>query len=54
MTCSSWHQIDAGALRLNVQPVSIAEVAAEVVDAMQAQALQRDIALSIGCGREAC
>jgi signal transduction histidine kinase len=40
-------QIDAGALRLNVQPLSILEVVSEVVDAMQAQALQRGVVLSL-------
>jgi two-component system sensor histidine kinase BaeS len=40
-------QIDAGALRLNQQSLSIVEVVSEVVDAMQAQALKRGVVLSL-------
>ena len=40
-------QIDAGALRLELRPVALQEVAAEVVDAMQAQARRHDVALSL-------
>ncbi len=40
-------RMDAGALKLELHPVSLEEVAAEVVDAMQAQAQQRGIALSL-------
>ena len=40
-------QIDAGALRLERQPVTLQEVAAEVVDAMQAQARLRGVSLRL-------
>ncbi len=40
-------RMDAGGLKLELHPVSLEEVAAEVVDAMQAQAQQRGIALSL-------
>jgi signal transduction histidine kinase len=40
-------RIDAGALRLDVQPLALQEVAADVVDAMQAQAKLRDIELEL-------
>jgi signal transduction histidine kinase len=40
-------QLDAGALRLERRPVALQEIAADVVDAMQAQARQRDIALEL-------
>jgi signal transduction histidine kinase len=40
-------QIDAGALQLYRQPVALQEVAAEVVDAMQAQAAGREVALAL-------
>lgn len=40
-------QMDAGALRLNRQPVALQEIAAEVVDAMQAQARRHDVTLSL-------
>ncbi len=40
-------RMDAGALKLELHPVSLEEVAAEVVDAMQAQAQQRGIVLSL-------
>jgi signal transduction histidine kinase len=40
-------QIDAGALRLNVRSVSIQEIAAEVTDAMQAEATRRGVELSL-------
>jgi two-component system sensor histidine kinase BaeS len=40
-------QIDAGALRLNRHAVSIQEIAAEVVDAMQAEATRSDLALTL-------
>ena len=40
-------QIDAGALRLERQPVALQEVAAEVVDAMQAQARLRGVSLRL-------
>ena len=40
-------QMDAGALRLDKQPVALQEVAAEVVDAMQAQARRSDITLTL-------
>jgi signal transduction histidine kinase len=39
-------QMDAGALRLNRCRVSVQEIAAEVVDAMQAQASRSDLALT--------
>lgn len=38
-------QLDAGALRLERRPVALQEVAAEVVDAMQAQAHRQGVAL---------
>lgn len=38
-------QIDAGALRLNRGPVALSEIAAEVLDAMQAQAERAGVAL---------
>ena len=40
-------QIDAGAFRLNVQPVSLVGVVTEIVDAMRAQAMKRGVALSL-------
>ncbi len=40
-------RMDAGALRLDRQPVALQEVAAEVVDAMQAQARQAGVTLSL-------
>jgi two-component system sensor histidine kinase BaeS len=40
-------RMDAGALKLELHPVSLEEVAAEVVDAMQAQAQQRGVELSL-------
>ncbi len=40
-------QIDAGALRLDRQPVALDEVAAEVVDAMQAQARRGGVSLEL-------
>ncbi len=40
-------QIDAGALRLNRQTVALQEVAAEVVDAMQAQARRNSVSLTL-------
>lgn len=40
-------QMDAGSLQLNVQPLALEEVAAEVVDAMQAQANARGVALTL-------
>jgi signal transduction histidine kinase len=40
-------RIDAGVLRLDVQPLALQEVAAEVVDAMQAQALRRQVRLEL-------
>ena len=40
-------QIDAGALRLDKQPVALQEVAAEVVDAMQAQARGNGVTLAL-------
>ena len=40
-------QIDAGALTLRTRALTLQEVAAEVVDAMQAQALRRDVTLAI-------
>lgn len=39
-------QIDSGALRLERRPLALQDVAAEVVDAMQAQADQRSVRLS--------
>jgi signal transduction histidine kinase len=39
-------RIDAGALRLERHPVALQEIAAEVVDAMQAQARRRGVALA--------
>jgi signal transduction histidine kinase len=40
-------QLDAGALRLQAQRLRLQEVAAEVVDAMQARARQRDVSLTL-------
>jgi len=40
-------QMDTGALRLDKQPIALEEVATEVVEAMQAQATARGIALSL-------
>ena len=40
-------QIDAGALQLRTRALTLQEVTAEVVDAMQAQALRRDVRLAI-------
>lgn len=40
-------RLDAGALQLDRHPVSLQEIAAEVVDAMQAQAQQLGIALAV-------
>lgn len=40
-------QMDAGALRLDRQPVALQEVAAEVVDAMQEQARRAGVGLSL-------
>ena len=40
-------RLDADALRLDRQPVALQDVAAEVVDAMQALARQRDVALDL-------
>jgi signal transduction histidine kinase len=40
-------QMDAGALKLGTQPIALQEVAAEVVDAMQAQARRDGVALSL-------
>jgi signal transduction histidine kinase len=40
-------QIDAGALRLQPQPVDLCEIAADVVDAMQAQAQRAEIQLRL-------
>jgi signal transduction histidine kinase len=40
-------QIDAGALKLNRQPIALQEVAAEVVDAMRAQARRDGVALTL-------
>lgn len=40
-------QMDAGALRLEKHPVALQEVAAEVVDAMQAQASRAGVALNL-------
>jgi signal transduction histidine kinase len=40
-------RLDAGALRLDLQPLALHEIAAEVVDAMQAQALRADVALAL-------
>jgi signal transduction histidine kinase len=40
-------QMDAGVLRLNCQPVALQEIAAEVVDAMQAQARRNEVMLSL-------
>ncbi|HVC29880.1 MAG TPA: HAMP domain-containing sensor histidine kinase [Steroidobacteraceae bacterium] len=45
-------QMDAGALRLDRQPVALQEIAAEVVDAMQAQARRDGVALSVGVDGE--
>jgi signal transduction histidine kinase len=43
-------QIDAGALRLDRRPVSLAEIVADVGDAMQAQALRAGVALEVDAG----
>lgn len=40
-------QIDAGALRLEKQPLALQEIAAEVVEAMQAQALRAGVSLTL-------
>jgi signal transduction histidine kinase len=40
-------RMDAGGLKLELHPVSLEEVAAEVVDAMQAQAQRRGVALTL-------
>ncbi len=40
-------QMDAGSLQLNRQPIALEDVAAEVVDAMQAQASARGVSLSL-------
>jgi signal transduction histidine kinase len=40
-------QLDAGVLRLNRRPVALEEIAAEVVDAMQAQARRHEVTLSL-------
>lgn len=40
-------QIDAGALRLNTQPVAVQEIAAEVFDAMQAAARRDGVTLTL-------
>jgi len=40
-------QMDAGALRLERQPVALHEVAADVVDAMQAQARRDDVTVTL-------
>ncbi len=40
-------QIDAGAVRLDRHPVALQEIAAEVVDAMEAQALKGDVTLDL-------
>ena len=40
-------QMDAGALQLDRQPVALEEVAAEVVDAMQAQAQRIEVGMSL-------
>ena len=40
-------QIDAGALQLRTRALTLQEVTAEVVDAMQAQALRREVRLAI-------
>lgn len=45
-------QVDAGALRLDKRPLALHEIAAEVVDAMQAQARLRDIMLSLAIAGE--
>jgi signal transduction histidine kinase len=40
-------QIDAGAIKLDLRPLSVQEIAAEVVDAMQPQARQRSMELRL-------
>ncbi len=40
-------RLDAGALRLDLQPMALQEVAADVVDAMQAQARLKDVRLDL-------
>ncbi len=40
-------RLDAGALRLDRRPASVQQIAAEVVDAMQAEARRRGVALSL-------
>jgi len=42
-------QIDAGALRLSRVPVDIREIAADVADAMQGQAKQNEIEITLEC-----
>jgi len=46
-------RLDAGALQLDRRPVALQEVAAEVVDAMQAQAQQRGVNLAFEAAGEA-
>lgn len=41
-------RMDAGALRLELKPLAVQEIAAEVVDAMDAQARRGDVALTLG------
>ncbi len=45
-------RLDAGGLRLDTQPVGLQEVAADVVDAMQARARQQRVSLSLCAGPE--
>lgn len=40
-------QLDAGSVQLNRRPLALDEIAAEVVDAMQAQAAARDVGLTL-------
>jgi signal transduction histidine kinase len=45
-------QIDAGALRLSTRPIALQEIAAEVIDAMQAEARRDGVVLTLCAGRD--
>jgi signal transduction histidine kinase len=47
-------QIDAGALKLQPQPVDLCEIAADVVDAMHVQAQRNEIRLCLDASPRAC
>lgn len=44
-------RLDAGAIQLERRPVSLPEIAAEVIDAMQAEARRRDVTISLSVAR---